>query len=71
MPHMITDACTQCNLCVDVCPISAISPGDPIYVINDTCCDFTECVAECPEEAIVPIPDWEEPVAVSDAEVAS
>ena len=58
---MITDACAQCNLCVDVCPISAISPGDPIYVINDTCCDFMECVAECPEEAIVPIPDWEEP----------
>ena len=71
MPHMITDACAQCGLCVDACPIGAISPEDPIYVINDTCCDFMECVAECPEEAIVPVPDREEPAAVSNTEVAS
>ncbi len=71
MPHMITDACAQCGLCVDVCPISAISPGDPIYVINDTCCDFMECVAECPEEAIVPIPDQEQSDTVFNTEATS
>jgi ferredoxin len=57
MPYRITDACTSCDLCVDACPIGAIDPGGPIYVINDTCCDFEECLAECPENAIVRIPD--------------
>lgn len=57
MPYQITDACTGCDRCVDVCPISAIEPGDPIYVINDTCCDFEECLVECPESAIVQITD--------------
>ena len=57
MAYRITEACTSCDRCVDVCPISAISPGDPIYVIDDTCCDFEECLAECPEGAIVRIED--------------
>lgn len=60
MAYTITDACTACGLCVPECPISAISPGDPIYVIDDTCCDFEECVIVCPEDAIVPIEDTEE-----------
>ena len=57
MAFRITDACTACDRCIDVCPISAISPGDPIYVIDDTCCDFQECLAECPENAIVLVQD--------------
>lgn len=62
MPYQITDACTRCDLCVDVCPIGAISPGDPIYVIDDTCCDFEECRVVCPVDAIHLITDAE-PVA--------
>lgn len=57
MPYEITNACTACDRCVDVCPISAIEPDEPIYVINDTCCDFEECLVECPENAIVPLID--------------
>lgn len=57
MAYRITDACTACDLCVDVCPIGAIAAGDPIYVIDDTCCDFQECVIECPEEAIMLVED--------------
>lgn len=57
MAYQITEVCTACDRCIDVCPISAIEPGDPIYVINDTCCDFEECLVECPENAIVQIPD--------------
>lgn len=53
MAYQITDACTTCGLCLDVCPIGAVSEGDPKYVIDDTCCDFEECVLECPEQAIV------------------
>ena len=64
MAYQITNACTACDRCIDVCPISAIEAGDPIYVINDTCCDFEECIVECPENAIVQIPD--EPLMVGD-----
>lgn len=55
MSYRITDACTACDLCIDVCPIDAIAVGDPIYVIDDTCCGFEECVDVCPEDAIVPL----------------
>ena len=57
MPYIITDACTACDLCLDVCPISAIVEGDPIYVIDDTCCDFEECLVMCEVDAIVLIED--------------
>lgn len=59
MPYTITDTCTACDLCVEQCPISAIAPGDPIYVIDDTCCDFEECLVVCPVDAIVPLEDLE------------
>jgi ferredoxin len=55
MAYRITDACTTCGLCLDVCPIGAISEGDPAFVIDDTCCDFEECLVECPDDAIVPL----------------
>lgn len=55
MAYTITDKCTACDRCIDVCPIDAISAGTPYYVIDDTCCDFEECVAVCPENAIVPL----------------
>ncbi len=53
MAYVILDTCNACGLCLDECPIEAISPGDPIYVIDETCCEFQECVAVCPEQAIV------------------
>ncbi len=59
MAYRITNACTACDLCLDVCPISAIEEGDPIYVIDDTCCDFEECLVMCPEDAIVLIEEDE------------
>ena len=55
MAYTITEKCTACDACIDVCPIDAISAGDTVYVIDDTCCDFEECVVVCPEEAIVPL----------------
>lgn len=53
MAYVILDTCNTCGLCVDECPIDAISIGESIYVIDDTCCEFQECVAVCPEDAIV------------------
>lgn len=51
--YTITDRCTACGACLDVCPIGAVLEGDPVYAIDDTCCDFEECVIVCPEQAIV------------------
>jgi len=53
MAYVILDTCNTCGLCLDECPIDAISVGESIYVIDDTCCEFQECVAVCPEDAIV------------------
>lgn len=59
MPYTITEDCTACDECIDACPISAITEGDPIYVIDDTCCDFEECLVMCDFDAIVAIPEEE------------
>ncbi len=54
MAHIISDDCTACGSCIDVCPVEAISEGD-IYLIDaDACTDCTECVEVCPVEAISP-----------------
>ncbi len=54
MAYVITDKCTMCGTCKDVCPVEAISEGDPKYKIDaDTCIDCGACSAECPAEAIV------------------
>lgn len=55
MAYKIIETCIACDLCVPECPIEAISPGNPIYVIDDSCCDFEDCLAVCPVDAIVPV----------------
>lgn len=55
MAYVITDKCTMCGTCVPVCPVEAISEGDPKYVIDpDECIDCGACQSECPVEAIEP-----------------
>ena len=55
MAHKISDDCTACGSCIDVCPSEAISEGDPIYVIDpDKCTDCGDCAEVCPSEAISP-----------------
>ena len=55
MAHKITDDCTLCGACADVCPSDAISEGDEQYEIDaEKCDDCVECVEECPAESIVP-----------------
>lgn len=53
MAHVITDLCTQCGSCVEVCPVECIQEGDDQYFINpEECIDCAACTDECPEEAI-------------------
>jgi ferredoxin len=55
MAHVISDKCTKCGSCKDVCPSEAISEGSSKYVIDpDKCVDCGLCVGECPVEAISP-----------------
>ncbi len=45
--------CLSCNICVEVCPISAISPNIPQPPnINDNCIFCSTCVEACPVNAI-------------------
>ena len=51
--HFITDECIACGACEAVCPVTAISSGDPIYEIDqDTCIDCGACDDVCPVDAI-------------------
>ena len=61
MAYTITEDCTSCGLCVDTCPVNAIIPDEPIYVIDPiTCSDYAQCVAVCDDDAIIPESDTEE-----------
>lgn len=67
MPHVITSLCLRDGSCAPVCPVEAITPGNPVdkypnyYIDPDTCIDCGACMAECPFSAI--FPDSEVPSA--------
>ena len=53
MPHVISNECSSCGTCVDVCPVEAISEGEDKYIIDpEECTDCGACAEECPVEAI-------------------
>ena len=55
MAYVISDDCTMCGACQDVCPVECISEGDPKYIIDpDECTDCGACAEECPVAAISP-----------------
>jgi ferredoxin len=64
MALSITEDCTACDACVEPCPNTAISVGDPIFVINPELCtecvgheDEPQCMLVCPADCIIPNPD--------------
>ena len=46
------EVCTQCKLCVDVCPSRAIAVKSPAYVDEAACKGCGSCAAACPADAI-------------------
>jgi ferredoxin len=54
MAHKITEDCIACGSCIDQCPESCISEGDPTYTIDKSkCTDCATCVEACPTGAII------------------
>ena len=67
MALMITEDCTNCDACPEVCPNDAIYEGDLVYVIEPDKCtechgahEEPQCIEVCPADCIVPDPDHEE-----------
>lgn len=53
MAYVISEKCTACGKCKEVCPVEAISKGEKIYKIDpETCVSCGQCVDECPVKAI-------------------
>jgi len=51
--HWISDACTSCGACAEVCPENAISESSEIFVIDkEACTDCGACETSCPVDAI-------------------
>lgn len=49
MAYQISADCIACGACAAECPVSAISEGDPTYVIDpNLCIDCGSCEATCP-----------------------
>jgi ferredoxin--NADP+ reductase len=66
MAHVITDACTKCQKCGKVCPVTCIHPAEgeagleqvtQLYIDPDECIDCGTCIGECPSSAIFPKDD--------------
>jgi electron transfer flavoprotein alpha subunit len=52
VPVKVTDACTGCGVCVEVCPFGAIEMVEGRAVINEACRACGQCVDACPVGAI-------------------
>lgn len=53
--HYISEECIVCGACEPVCPVSAISEGDPYVIDKELCTDCGACDDVCPVGAI----QWE------------
>jgi ferredoxin len=54
MPARVdVDKCLGCGICVDVCPVGAISLNDGIASVDEALCtECGACVDACPNDAI-------------------
>lgn len=53
-PRVLKDKCVSCGLCIETCPVEAISPGPDLIsrIDHDKCIECLACVESCPEDAI-------------------
>lgn len=48
MSYMITDVCTECDVCLADCPEGAISEGSPYFIAASLCTECGNCSKVCP-----------------------
>jgi len=54
MPWINQEACVGCGICVDVCPVDAISmEGQKAVITMDECIRCGRCHSACPQEAVM------------------
>ena len=53
VPVLIEEKCTECQLCVRVCPYFAITMKDKITFDSDKCFGCGLCISKCPVKALV------------------
>jgi ferredoxin len=46
------DECTECETCVDICPMEAIQLGDELTITAEKCIGCGVCASNCPVDAI-------------------
>ena len=46
------EKCVTCAVCVDACPVGAISMNEVAEVNDEKCTGCGRCVAECPQDAL-------------------
>lgn len=66
--------CTQCNLCVEVCPVNvfdAVPDAAPIIARQADCQTCFMCELYCPVDALYVAPNAEGPMAVEEEAVDS
>ncbi len=53
MAYKISDACINCGICQDACPVEAIAEKDGKREISDAACiECGTCADNCPASAI-------------------
>jgi len=50
--YHIEDACKECKICEQVCPMNNISIENGKPVFSNRCCSCLSCIQNCPEKAI-------------------
>jgi NAD-dependent dihydropyrimidine dehydrogenase PreA subunit len=54
MPVVVDEEnCTACEMCIEVCPVEAITVNDVAVINEDECTECGACVEECPNGAIL------------------
>lgn len=51
-PYIKQSKCSKCKICLDVCPVDAITITDDDAVIGKNCIGCASCVEVCPDHAI-------------------